>query len=71
LGHLATINIDWKLLGTALGLVLVIEGMPYFLFAEKMPRMLRTLAATAPRSLRIFGAAAMLTGLALIGLVRG
>ena len=64
-------NIDFKLLGAALGLVLVIEGMPYFLFAEKMPRMLRTLAAMAPRSLRIMGAVAMLAGLVLMGLTRG
>lgn len=63
-------NIDWKLLGTALGLVLIIEGMPYFLFSEKMPGMLRTMAALRPRTLRLMGAVAMIVGLTLVALVR-
>lgn len=63
-------NIDWKLLGTALGLVLIIEGMPYFLFSEKMPGMLRAMAALRPRTLRLMGAVAMIVGLTLVALVR-
>ncbi len=63
-------NIDGKLVATALGLVLIIEGIPYFLFAEKMPQALRTLASTRPRMLRLMGVAAMAAGLVLVWLAR-
>jgi len=63
-------NIDWKLVASALGLVLVIEGIPYFLFAEKMPEALRALASTRPGILRGLGVAAMAAGLALLWFAR-
>jgi len=63
-------NIDWKLVASSLGLVLVIEGIPYFLFAEKMPQTLRTLASIRPGVLRAMGLVAMLAGLALAWLAR-
>ncbi|GFK92387.1 hypothetical protein NNJEOMEG_00212 [Fundidesulfovibrio magnetotacticus] len=59
-------NIDWKLLLLAVGLALVFEGMPYFLFAEKMPGVLRQLSAMKPRSLRFMGMTAMAVGLFLV-----
>lgn len=63
-------NIDFKLVAMAVGIALVIEGMPYFLFAEKMPRVLRSLASMPTRSLRLFGMAAMLLGLGLVWLMK-
>jgi uncharacterized protein YjeT (DUF2065 family) len=63
-------NIDWKLIAMALGIALVIEGMPYFLFAEKMPKVLRTLSAMGARPLRLIGASSMTIGLVLVWLMK-
>ncbi|EPR44733.1 Protein of unknown function DUF2065 [Desulfovibrio sp. X2] len=63
-------QIDWKLVLTALGLAFVFEGLPYFLWAEKMPRVLLQLATRPPMMLRMLGMTAMLGGLLLIYLVR-
>jgi hypothetical protein len=63
-------DIDWKLLGTAMGLVLLVEGLPYFLFTEKMPGVLRTLASLPPKALRLIGGVFMLIGLAVVWLTR-
>ncbi|MFZ5428251.1 MAG: DUF2065 domain-containing protein [Thermodesulfobacteriota bacterium] len=63
-------NIDLKLVAMAVGIALVIEGMPYFLLAEKMPEVLRRLSSMPPGALRVMGAAAMASGLALVWLVR-
>jgi len=63
-------NIDFKLLAMAIGLALVIEGMPYFLFAEKMPKVLRALSSMPPRSLRLIGMASMAVGVTLVWIMR-
>lgn len=63
-------NIDWKLIVMAVGIALVIEGMPYFLFAEKMPKVLRTLSSMPPRSLRMVGVCSMSIGLLIVWIVR-
>lgn len=63
-------NIDYKLIAMAVGLALVIEGMPYFLFAEKMPKVLRTLSSMPPRSLRLIGMASMAVGVTLVWIMR-
>lgn len=63
-------NIDWTLILSALGLALVIEGVPYFMFAERMPRVLRTLSEQTPRNLRIVGLTAAILGLLVIWLAR-
>ncbi len=63
-------NIDTKLVAMAVGIALVIEGMPYFLLAEKMPEVLKRLSSLAPRSLRVMGAVAMAFGLALVWLAK-
>ncbi len=62
---------NFSLFLTALGLALVIEGVPYFLFAEKMPRFLVLLASQGPQPLRIVGLMAMLLGATLIWLAVG
>jgi len=63
-------NIDWSLLFIAAGLALVFEGVPYFLFAERMPRMLLRLAAQPPKFLRFIGLAAIILGLLIISFGR-
>lgn len=63
-------HVDWKLVLTALGLAFVFEGLPYFLWAERMPKVLLELATKPPMVLRMLGMAAMLGGLLLIYIVR-
>lgn len=63
-------NIDWSLLFTAVGLALVFEGIPYFLFAERMPLVLIKMAAQQPKLLRFMGLIAMILGLLIISFGR-
>jgi hypothetical protein len=56
---------------TALGLALILEGLPYFLLAERMPEVLRLLAEKGPASLRKMSVLVILLGLLLIYLGRG
>jgi len=63
-------NIDWPLLIVAVGLALVFEGVPYFLFAERMPLMLLKLAEQPPKFLRFVGLSAIILGLLVISLGR-
>ncbi len=62
---------DWQTFVTALGLALMIEGLPYFLFAEKLPKLLRQLSEQPPVFLRKMGITAILFGLGLVFLIRG
>ncbi len=59
-------HIDWSLLLSALGLAFIIEGTPYFLWAEKMPKILSLLAQSPVSGLRRLGVTAILAGLLLI-----
>jgi hypothetical protein len=59
-------NVNVSLFLTALGLALVLEGLPYFLFAEKMPRVLSMLLEQPPSGLRKLGAGALILGLVLV-----
>lgn len=70
-GYASGMQIDWSLFFTALGLAFVLEGVPYFLFAERMPRFLLLMASQGGRALRLMGLVAMLTGALLIWLARG
>jgi len=49
-----------------LGMVMVIEGVPYFAFPEKMKSWIQTLLKTPAGSLRRFGFILMIAGLLLI-----
>ncbi len=69
-GYRKTMHLDWNLLLLALGLAFLIEGMPYFLFAERMPRILRALSERSPRVLRGLGLMAIVVGLAILLLAR-
>lgn len=59
---------NWSLLLTALGLAFVIEGVPYFLFAEKMPRFLELVSRQSPGTIRSMALFAMIAGAGLIWL---
>ena len=61
---------DVPFLLTALGLAFIIEGLPYFLFAERMPSVLQSLIEQPPAVLRTMGVAALLAGLGFVYLGR-
>ncbi len=51
-----------------LGLVLIIEGLPYFAFPEKMKQWITQILELPERDLRIFGFVIMVIGLILIAI---
>lgn len=61
---------DFNYFLSVLGLVLVIEGFPYFVFPEQMKRFLAQLPALPDHYLRGFGLAALTLGLLLLYLAR-
>lgn len=50
---------------TLIGLILVLEGLPYVAFPEAMQNWMRQLIQMKPRVLRIMGIVAMASGLLL------
>lgn len=63
-------ELDWQLVFMALGLAFLLEGLPYFILAERMPAILLTLASRPPRALRILGLTSMILGVLLVALGR-
>ena len=55
-----------KLFFCVLGMVMIIEGLPYFAFPEKMKYWIQKIAATPDGSLRRFGLVLMGLGLFLV-----
>ena len=53
-----------------IGMVMIIEGLPYFAFPEKMKRLITSLLEMPLGALRRFGFILMLTGLFLVYLGR-
>lgn len=53
-----------------IGMVMIIEGLPYFAFPEKMKAWLQKLMQTPDHSLRRVGLVMMVAGLALVYLGR-
>ncbi|MBN2809703.1 MAG: DUF2065 domain-containing protein [Deltaproteobacteria bacterium] len=51
---------------TALGLALIIEGLPYFLAPAAIKKTLEVIRQQPEKFLRFFGLSAMLSGLALL-----
>lgn len=49
-----------------IGMVMIIEGLPYFAYPEKMKFWIKKIAATPQGSLRRFGLALMLLGLVFV-----
>ena len=54
----------------AIGLVLIIEGIPYFAFPERMKQVLAKIPLMPTPLMRAFGMAALGTGLLLIYISR-
>jgi len=53
-----------------LGMVLIIEGIPYFVFPEKMKAFLAKISGVPESTLRILGMGAIVVGLILLYLGR-
>ncbi len=51
---------------TVIGMVMIIEGIPYFGFPDKMKLFVAAMLAMPEKQLRIFGFILMVTGLALV-----
>lgn len=62
--------VNWNVLLTALGLMLVIEGILPFLSPARLREMLDQVMGMDDRTLRIAGLVAMLAGLGLLYLAR-
>ena len=60
-----------KLLVSLIGLVLVLEGLPYVASPAAMQKWLRQLARMPPGQLRALGLASMVVGFAILYLARG
>lgn len=62
-------NLD--LLIVILGIVLIVEGVPWFLSPQRAKRVLAQLFVMDDRALRFLGLFCMLGGLALVYIVKG
>lgn len=51
---------------TVIGMVMIIEGIPYFGFPEKMKEFVRVMLELPERQLRVFGFVLMAVGLGLV-----
>lgn len=69
-GYKARMNLDWSLFFVALGLAFLLEGLPYFILAERMPSILLSLASRPPRALRVLGLTSIILGVLLVALGR-
>ncbi len=49
-----------------MGMVMIVEGLPYFAFPEKMKEIILTVTQLPENSLRRFGAVLMLLGLGVV-----
>lgn len=64
-------NFDATLFLSALGLAFIIEALPYAIFAERMPKILASMAENPPSVLRAMGFFGICLGIFIIWLVRG
>ncbi len=55
---------------SVIGMVMVIEGIPYFVLPEKMKTVMKTAQLQPDNVLRIFGAVLMVTGLIIVFFAR-
>lgn len=53
-----------------IGMVLVVEGLPYFAVPDKMKALMRVVLEQDDTTLRIFGAAVLMSGLLIIFVAR-
>ncbi len=55
---------------TVLGMVLIVEGLPYFTFPEKMKAVMEKIPLFPSRQLRVFGLTLVIIGLLIIYLTK-
>jgi len=63
-------NLDMKLLTLLIGLILVLEGLPYVAAPEAMQDWLKKLSGIRPAQLRFMGLFAMVIGIVIIFVVQ-
>ena len=63
-------HFQWKIFIAALGLALILEGLPYFLGPEAVKGLMSKVLELPPKYLRAFGFTAIIAGLALVALSR-
>ncbi len=63
-------RMDWDLLLMVMGFVLIVEGLPYVLFPERITRLLEQLERLGPGALRAFGLVSLLAGVLLLSIGR-
>ena len=61
---------DWELFGSAIALVLVIEGMTPLLLPQRFRKLVALIDTLTDRQLRMMGVASMLAGTILLLLIR-
>ncbi len=59
-------NVNLKFFLCVIGMVLVLEGLPYFAFPEKLKSLYLKMLETSDTSLRMVGFLAMVIGLLLV-----
>ncbi len=59
-------NVNLKFFLSVIGLVLVLEGIPYFAFPEKIKSLYLKIQETSDVNLRMFGFLAIVFGLLLV-----
>ncbi len=64
-------DIAWSDLGVALGLVLVIEGAAFALFAGRMKTMMRVFLEVEDRHIRTIAILSLISGLIIVWIIRG
>ena len=62
---------DWKLMVTILGVVMVLEGIPWFLSPSAMKQVYFQMLALSEMRLRMMGLFFMMSGLLVVYWVRG
>lgn len=63
-------HFQWNIFIAALGLALILEGLPYFLGPDAVKKLVGKVLDLPPSVLRFFGLAGIITGLALVALSR-
>ena len=66
LKRLSKVEITMKFFLCVLGMVMIVEGLPYFAFPEKMKFWVNKIMLTPDGSLRRFGFVLMAIGMALV-----
>jgi uncharacterized protein YjeT (DUF2065 family) len=67
---LLLMNFQWNIFIAALGLALILEGLPYFLGPEAVKKFVGKVLELPPSKLRFFGLTGIIAGLTLVALSR-